>query len=228
MRYGLCSSFPRKRGLQQRSWSSSVLARVLPKTNSFHSPAASELLLALPKSNQKARRPTRCFAAHRAQRNALRFSAPAGRRELAHPCAQTSAPCSRWRLRCSAPRKAPFIARIRPSMDCAPVLCAHDARSSWSPLHCGGSGRDARRGGAMNRADSAVSTRMCCQRNTGRGRALFGHDARKAQCQGRVSFAYFSLHEQRKVSRLPAGRVEALARKCTAQNREGQKRERTS
>ena len=39
---------------------------------------ASELLLALPKSNQKARRPTRWFDSHRANRTALRFSALRG------------------------------------------------------------------------------------------------------------------------------------------------------
>jgi len=77
------------------------------------------LLLALPKSNQKARRPTRCSDSLPANQNALCFSPPAGRRELAHPCAQTSAPCSRCRLRCSAPRKAPFIPQTRPSLDCA-------------------------------------------------------------------------------------------------------------
>ena len=32
----------------------------------------------------------------------LRSSAKAGRLELAHPCAQTCEPCSRFRLRCSA------------------------------------------------------------------------------------------------------------------------------
>ena len=39
----------------------------------------------------------------------LCFSPKAGRRELAHPCARTCAPCSRFRLRCSAPRTAPLI-----------------------------------------------------------------------------------------------------------------------
>ena len=34
-------------------------------------------------------------------RGALRFSASAGRRELAHPCARTCAPFPRQRLRCS-------------------------------------------------------------------------------------------------------------------------------
>src|SRR5690606_29949661 len=36
------------------------------------------------------------------KRCALRYSPTSGRRELAHPCARTCAPCSRSRLRCSA------------------------------------------------------------------------------------------------------------------------------
>src|SRR5206468_1736789 len=80
-------------------------------------------------------------------------------------------------------------------------LCAQERAAVGSPLHCGGSGRDARRGGAMDRADSAACTRMCNRRNTGRGCVLFGQEARKAQCLGCISFGYFSLCKQRKVTR---------------------------
>ena len=68
------------------------------------------------------------------------------------------------------------------------LLCAQDARCSWFPLHCGGSGRDARRSGAMDRADSAACTRMCTQRNTGELTRTFWAGARKAQCQGCAFF----------------------------------------
>src|SRR6185312_2786187 len=50
----------------------------------------------------KAMRPARRFRQHPVAETALRFSRQAGRRELAHPCAQTCAPCSRLALRCSA------------------------------------------------------------------------------------------------------------------------------
>jgi len=50
----------------------------------------------------KAKRPARRFRQHRVAETSLRFSRQAGRRELAHPCAQTCAPCSRLALRCSA------------------------------------------------------------------------------------------------------------------------------
>jgi hypothetical protein len=97
---------------------------------SFHSPAASELLLPLRKSNQKARRPTQCCAAH--QRSTMPCASRLRRGSLdAHHCAFANArafgncscvalpPASmpsrarapaginRRSLRCSAPRKAP-------------------------------------------------------------------------------------------------------------------------
>ena len=50
------------------------------------------------------------------------------------------------------------------------------------------------RGGARDRADSAVGTRMCRQRNTGRGRGLFGA-AEKRNAKG-VFFGLPFLHEQ--------------------------------
>jgi len=87
---------------------------------------------------------------------------------------------------------------------------AQEARCCSPLLHCGGSGRNARSGGAMDRADSAACTGMCTQRNTGELPRTFRAGARKAQCQGRVLFGYFLLHEQEKVTRSAEGRVEAL------------------
>ncbi len=141
------SSFPRKRGFEQRKLviqfdlacflklslacgervTFGMTAGILPSAARGQRRCSRRSCGAVPKSNQKARRPTRCSDSHRANQNALCFSAPAGRRELAHPCAQTSAPCSRWRLRCSAPQKAPFIPRIRPSLDYVALLLRHDA-----------------------------------------------------------------------------------------------------
>jgi hypothetical protein len=43
---------------------------------------------------------------------------------------------------------------------------------------------------------------MCRQRNTGRGRGLFGA-AEKRNAKGVLSFGDFSLHKQRKVTRSP-------------------------
>ena len=115
-------------------------------------------------------------------------------REGAQKRRASCAPKQSIRLyRCSsfAFRLSPFAFRF----------CAQERAAVGSPLHCGGSGRDARRGGAMDRADSAACTWMCNRRNTGRGRGLFGQEARKAQCLGCISFGYFSLCKQRKVTR---------------------------
>jgi hypothetical protein len=51
---------------------------------------------------------------------------------------------------------------------------------------------------------------MYIQRTPERPREPGGQDARKARYLGCVSFGDFSLHKQRKVTRSPAGRVEAL------------------
>ena len=104
-----CSSFPRKRE------SSVSASRFDFRSNGFHSPAASGslseqgfraaalrgLLLALPKSNQKARRPTRCCAAR--QRSTMPCASRLRRGSLdVRPCtfahARASGNCS---LRCS-------------------------------------------------------------------------------------------------------------------------------
>ncbi len=79
----------------------SVLALFL-RSNGFRSPAVSDLLLALPKSRQKARHPARRSDSHRANRNALCFSAEPGSADStslcrqptrAHPCAR---PCGQF------------------------------------------------------------------------------------------------------------------------------------
>jgi len=75
---------------------------------------------------------------------------------------------------------------------------AQDARCSSPLLHCGGSGRNARSGGAMDRADSAACTRMCTQRNTGRGRVLFGQEPEKRNAKGVFSLVTFSCTSKRK------------------------------
>ncbi len=83
----LCSSYRRKPESHgvclsssfRRKPVSSSLILALFKSKGFHSPAASgRYFLALPKSNQKARRLTRCSDSHHAHHNALRFSAAAG------------------------------------------------------------------------------------------------------------------------------------------------------
>jgi len=76
---------------------------------------ASGLLLALPKSRQKARRLTRWFDSHRANRTALRFSSRRGCSDSTSMYCFASAAIHRRapagflppRLRCSAPRTAP-------------------------------------------------------------------------------------------------------------------------
>jgi hypothetical protein len=88
-----------------------------PQVQSFHSPAASGPLLALPKSRQKARHRTRCFAALRARQNPLCFSPAPGCSDstsvycFASAAIHRRAPAGIFRrgLRCSAPRTAPLI-----------------------------------------------------------------------------------------------------------------------
>ena len=78
---------------------------------------ASGLLLALPQSRQKARHRTRCFAAHRARQNSLRFSARRGCSDSTSLYCFAIAAIHRRdpagifppRPRCSAPRTAPLI-----------------------------------------------------------------------------------------------------------------------
>ena len=84
----------------------------------------------------KAKRPTRRFRQHPVAETALRFSHQAGRRELAHPCAQTCAPCSRLALRCSASRKGAKRALFR----CRPSVASLEARSIHLLRRCARAG----------------------------------------------------------------------------------------
>ena len=177
------------------------------ESKSFHSPAAGELLLPLRKSNQKARRPTRCFAAHPAPRNPLCFSAEAGRRELAHLCAQTSAPCSRFRLRCSAPRKAPGSANPSIHGLRSEILAsATGSRRNGAPVARRAGAGSARRVARTRRASLRMYTDVhqanpgACSRTRSTG------TVRRARHRGVLSFGYLSLHEQRKVTRSPQAR----------------------
>ena len=80
---------------------------------SFHSPAASESLLALPESNQKARHRALCFDSHPANQNSLCFSAVRGCSDstsmycFAIAAIHRRDPAGSFppHLRCSAPRR---------------------------------------------------------------------------------------------------------------------------
>ena len=121
------SSFRRKQGSQRRSRSSllTFASRSFFEVQSVRlALRASRLLLALPKSNQKARHRTRRSDSRRANRTALRFSGTAGSSESTSMCSQSTrahcarAPSGNFRrtLRCSAPRTAPVDPRIRASL----------------------------------------------------------------------------------------------------------------
>jgi hypothetical protein len=90
----------------------------------------------LPGKVTKAKRPTRRFRQHPVAETSLRFSRQAGRRELAHPCAQTCAPCSRLALRCSASRKGAKRALFR----CRPSVASLEARSIHLLRRCARAG----------------------------------------------------------------------------------------
>src|SRR5450432_1789906 len=107
------SSFPRRR--ESRSFLVLIFRAELSLVL-----RPSELLLAVPKSKQKARRRARCFDSHPANQNPLRFSlAPPSRQHVRvlalgdrdpsrspHP---SGLGLFRHELRCSAPRTAPLI-----------------------------------------------------------------------------------------------------------------------
>ena len=70
---------------------------------------------------------------------------------------------------------------------------------------------NARRGGAMDRADFAVCTRRCSQRSPAPDADPERRMRAGRNVLGRVLFGDFLLHEQEKVTRSSAGRVGALA-----------------
>jgi len=101
-----------------------------PWQHGFHRPAAGEVLFAGQKSTQKrlapgARRLGSCLD------GTLRVSADAGRRQLAHPCAQTWAPFPCACLRCSPCFTAQC--RSRPRIHALHVAIAcHNSRDGFA------------------------------------------------------------------------------------------------
>jgi len=65
----------------------------------------------------------------------------------------------------------------------------------------------------MDRAHSAACTRMCSQPNPAADADPLGGMPKGRNALGRILFGDFLLSEQEKVTRSPAGRVEALALK---------------
>jgi len=112
------------------------------ESRAFVSPAASRLLFGIAqKVTKKARHRTRCFAAHRARQNSLRFSGTSGSSESTSLCSQPTrahrarAPSGNFRrtLRCSAPRTAPVNARNRASLHCVVVIVCFFERPGARP-----------------------------------------------------------------------------------------------
>ena len=138
---------------------------------------ASRLLLALPKSNQKARHRTRRSDSHRANRTALRFSSSRGRSDSTVPVLlrDRGDPSPRpfglipRSLRCSAPRTAPVVHESvhpctaslrlfaplpiwRNSHKCERLLLRQDAAKTGPPVARRAGGGKARRGARRKRA----------------------------------------------------------------------------
>jgi len=78
------------------------------------------------------------------------------------------------------------------------------------PLWRGERVEESPKGRAQDAREGAARTRMCAQRPPEPAREVGGQDARRPRYLGCVSFGDFSLHKQRKVTRSPVGRVEAL------------------
>ena len=159
----------------------------------------------------KAMRPARRFRQHPVAETALRFSRQAGRRELAHPCAQTCAPCSRLPLRCSASCKGakelcfgaghPWPCPWRQQAVCFVSPCAQEVRQTGAP-------RTRRAGdGSVRR----MAYRMCASSPQAQGGALGEprrpiarpehRDVLRTCSRGRLLFGYFLLATQEKVAR---------------------------
>jgi hypothetical protein len=144
---------------------------------------------------------------------ALRYSPLIGRRELAHPCARTSAPFPDQRLRCSArhtgfARHTAFAAdalRPAPERGCANrsglrALRGHDGRVT-GPL----AGRRAGAApGPQGRAQGCARVRAAQDALSANSRSPIAHPeagCRRATGWGALSLAYFSLGKQREVGR---------------------------
>jgi len=147
----------------------------------------------------KAMRPARRFRQHPVAETALRFSRQAGRRELAHPCAQTCAPCSRFPLRCSASCKGakelcfgaghPWPCPWRQQAVCFVSPCAHRKCAKPGPLEHGGRATDQSEGWRTGCAPVRRRHREVPSANPGgRSRVLS-----TGMCSGRVHGVAFSL-----------------------------------
>src|SRR5678816_3124043 len=90
----------------------------------------------------------------------------------------------------------------------------------WGPCGAASGWRKSPKGRAQDAREGAARTWMCAQRPPEPAREPGGQDARKARYLGCVSFGDFSLHKQRKVTRSPAGRVEALHFKTNTRSKE--------
>jgi len=90
------------------------------------------------------------------------------------------------------------------------LASAAGCRPNGAPCGAARGRRKSPKGGAQDARQFAACTWMCIQRTPEPAREPGGQDARKARYLGCVSFGDFSLHKQRKVTRSPAGRVEAL------------------
>ena len=156
----------------------------------------------------KAMRPARRFRQHPVAETALRFSRQAGRRELAHPCAQTCAPCSRLPLRCSASCKGAkrALLRWRPSWPCSKqdhAMCftgrrAQEVRQTGAPRTRRADDGKVRRMARRMRA-SSPQAHGCAFGEPRRPRAHPEHtDVLRTCSRGGLSLATFSWRRKRK------------------------------
>ena len=186
------------------------------------------------KVTKKARHRTRRSDSHRANRTALRFSGTAGSAESTSMCSQPTrahrarAPSGIFRrtLRCSAPRTAPVCARTRASLHCADTIVrswtnlpqeqavraiasAAGCRPNGAPCGAANAWRKSPKGRAQDAREFAARTWTCAQRTPQPARGVGGQDSRRPRHRGCVSLVTF-FAQAKKVTRSPAGRVEAL------------------
>jgi len=97
------------------------------------------------------------------------------------------------------------------------VASAAGCRPNGGPLWRGERVEESPKGRAQDAREFAARTWMCAQRTPERVRAIGGQDARRARHRGCVSLIPF-FAQAKKVTRSPAGRVEALRYQSKNQN----------
>src|SRR6185312_13600636 len=194
-------------------------------TKRFRAPVGARVTLSLRgqrESNQRERPPRLALAglpARQVREAGPGFSSgllPARKGVAVHGNARCAAWSSPPHRRPGAPEKQACIVRARSNSNssaplmagrsCSSERCAPGARcSTRGPYGAEGGWRKVRRMARRDASQFFAGTGMCRRKTPEPARAPAGQDARRARHRGGLSFGYFSLATQRKVTRAPTG-----------------------